>query len=99
VRRFARPVADAGALGAAIESGGPQLRRVPEGDPLLAAIGRGVPHTVVLEPVFLRGRVAAVLYADNGDAPVSSARLGELLVFAAAIGPAFERILRSRRGR
>jgi hypothetical protein len=97
VRRLSLPISAAGALGAAVASGGPQLRRVPEGDPLLAALRRGVPHTVVLEPVLLRGKVAAVLYADNGDAPVSSARLGELLVFAAAVGPAFERILRRRK--
>ena len=96
-RSFSRPLAEAGVLGTVVETGAPQLRRLPPGDPLLEALGRGEPHTAVLEPVRIRGRVAAVLYADHGAAPVSPARVRDLLVFAAAIGPALERILRARK--
>jgi hypothetical protein len=96
-RRFSRPVAESGIVGSVVATGAPQLRRVAPDDPLLVALGRGAPQTSVLEPVRLRGKVAAVLYADNGPVPVSPAGVRDLLAFAAGLGPAFERIVRSRR--
>jgi hypothetical protein len=96
VRAFARPVADAGVAGDVVRAGGPHVGRPPAGDPLLAALDRGEPHLVVLQPIRVGGRTAAVLYAD-GDAPVSPARVQGLLVFAAGVGPALERILKARK--
>ena len=99
VRAFARPLAGAGALRAVVETGAPHLRPVGEGDPLLASLGRGGTRTALLAPVRLRGKVAGVLFADNGAVPVSPARVRDLLVFTAALAPAFERILKARKGR
>jgi hypothetical protein len=52
----------------------------------------------VLQPVRVAGRVAAVLYADQGTTPLDDARARELLVFASATGAALERIVRTRKG-
>jgi HEAT repeat protein len=79
-----------------LDAGGPYLGP-PAADPALDAIldglARAAPHTVLLYPVVVRERVAAVLYADNGEAPVSPRRVGDLLMLAASVGAALERIL------
>ena len=66
---------------------------------ILSGLGRGNPRTVLVCPVVLRGRAACVLYADNGEAPVSARRLGDLLLFLATIGASFERVIRERKSR
>ena len=84
-------------LRAVLETRGPYLgpvARDPGNDELLAALGRGQPRTALVYPVVLRDRVVCLLYADNGEAPVSPGRLGDLLLVAGALGVAFERILR-----
>jgi hypothetical protein len=96
-REFEAPLAAAGVVGSVVETGAPQLRRLAKTEPILAALGRGQPHTTLMQPVRLRGRVAALLYADNGEVPVSPARVRDLLVFSAALGAAFERILKARK--
>ena len=85
-----------------IEVGAPYLGPVPP-DPMneaiLRGLGRASPRTVLLYPVMLRQRPVCVLFADNGAAPVSARRLGDLLVLASALGPALERVLRARKDR
>jgi HEAT repeat protein len=66
-------------------------------DAVLHSLCREAPRTVLLYPVVLRGRIVCILYADNGEAPVSPRRLGDLLILFARMGAAFERILRERK--
>jgi hypothetical protein len=66
---------------------------------ILAGLGRGAPRTVLVHPVLLRDRPVCVLYADNGEAPVSAGRLGDLLLLLSTAGAAFERIIRDRKQR
>jgi len=84
-------------LRAVLETRGPHLgpvARDPGNEELLTALGRSWPRTALVYPVVLRDRVVCLLYADNGEAPVSPGRLGDLLLVAGALGVAFERILR-----
>jgi hypothetical protein len=78
---------------------GPVAGELSGNEAILSGLGRGVPRTVLVCPIVLRDRTACVLYADNGEAPVSARRLGDLLLFVAAVGPAFERLIRERKQR
>ncbi|HSM92704.1 MAG TPA: hypothetical protein VLT47_07405 [Anaeromyxobacteraceae bacterium] len=66
---------------------------------ILDGLWRGTPRTVLLYPILLGDRPVAVLYADNGEAPVSPRRLGDLLLFLSTVGGTFERIIRARKRR
>jgi len=80
-----------------LDTSGPYLGPVaaePGNRALLAALGRAWPRTVLAYPVVVRARIVCLIYADNGDAPVSPARLGDLLLLMAAVGGALDRILR-----
>jgi hypothetical protein len=66
---------------------------------ILDGLWRGTPRTVLLYPILLGDRPVAVLYADNGEAPVSPRRLGDLLLFLSTVGSTFERIIRARKKR
>jgi HEAT repeat protein len=76
---------------------GPVARDAPGTEAVLDGMARGTPRTVLVFPVLLRDRPVCVVYADNGEAPVSPRRLGDLLLFLAGLGQAFERILRDRK--
>jgi hypothetical protein len=78
---------------------GPVARGLAGNDAILSGLDRGAPRTVLVCPIVLRDRTSCVLYADNGEAPVSARRLGDLLLFVAAIGPSFERLIRERKQR
>jgi HEAT repeat protein len=78
---------------------GPVAGELSGNEAILSGLGRGVPRTVLVSPVVLRDRTACILYADNGEAPVSARRLGDLLLYLAAVGPAFERLIRERKQR
>ncbi len=99
-RALAVSVDDCGFFRPALEARGPYLGP-PAGDPssrsVLEGLDRGTPRTVFLYPVTLRERVVCILLADNGEAPVSPRRLGDLLVVLSAVGAAFERVLRERK--
>jgi HEAT repeat protein len=95
------PVGAAGIFRAVIDSGGPYLGppgqdAVLEG--VVAGLGRVRPRTILLYPVRVRDRVVCVLYADNGEAPVSPRRVGDLLLLAGSLGGELERILRAGKG-
>jgi HEAT repeat protein len=102
-RATALYAADPGILRTVIETRstylGPVARDAPGTEAVLDGMCRGTPRTVLLYPVLLRDRPVCVLYADNGDAPVSPGRLGDLLLLLSGLGAAFERILRDRKAR
>lgn len=99
-RAVAVAVDECGLFLPVLQTRGPYLGPVGQ-DPATASVldglERGVPRTVLLYPVALRERVVCIVYADNGEAPVSARRLGDLLLFLSAVGGALERILRERR--
>jgi len=105
-RDLARSVAlyasEPGVLRTVLETGGPYLgpvTREPGTDAILLGLARGSPRTVLVFPVLVRGRVVCLIYADNGEAPVSARRLGDLLTALAGVGVAFERVLREQKKR
>jgi len=88
---------EAGLLRAVLGTSGPYLGPVahdPGNEKLLDGLGRAWPRTALVYPVSMQGRTVCVLYADNGEAPVSPARLGDLLLVLGAVGAALERVLR-----
>jgi hypothetical protein len=93
---------DPGIFRTVIETRAPYLGPVAPGrsgnEAILSGLGRGTPRTVLVCPVVLRDRTACVLYCDNGEAPVSAGRLGDLLLFVTALGPALERLIVARKG-
>lgn len=103
-RSVAIYVADPGTFKTVIETTSPYLgpvsRDASGNVAVLDGLGRGIPRTALVYPVLLRDRTVCILYADNGEAPVSPRRLGDLLLFLSTVGAAFERIIRDRkRGR
>uniref|UniRef100_UPI001F590518 HEAT repeat domain-containing protein n=1 Tax=Anaeromyxobacter oryzisoli TaxID=2925408 RepID=UPI001F590518 len=92
---------DPGLFGTVITTRAPHLGPMPRGiagnDEILDALGRGTPRTALVFPVLLGDRTVAVLYADNGEAPVSPGRLGDLLVLLSTVGAAFIRVIRARK--
>jgi hypothetical protein len=94
---------DAGVVKTVLETRAPYLgpadRDVAGTANVLDGLWRGTPRTVLLYPILLGDRPVAVLYADNGEAPVSPRRLGDLLLFLSTVGSAFERIIRVRKKR
>ncbi len=93
---------DPGIFKTVIETRSPFLGPVAPGaagtDAVLHALGRD-PRTVLLYPVLLRDRPVCILYADNGEAPVSARRLADLLLLLSSVGAAFERIIRVQKKR
>jgi hypothetical protein len=106
-RERARSVAiwasDPGMLRTVLETRSPYLGpvdREAEGtEAILSGLGREAARTVLLFPVLLRDRPVCLLYADNGEAPVSVRRLGDLLLVLSGVGPALERIILARKER
>ncbi|HEY6100278.1 MAG TPA: hypothetical protein VIW03_12655, partial [Anaeromyxobacter sp.] len=96
-------VADPGIFKTVIDTTSPYLgpvsRDAPGNAAILDGLGRGSPRTVLVYPVLLRDRPVCILYADNGEAPVSARRLGDLLLLLSTAGTAFERIIRDRKKR
>ncbi len=93
---------DPGIFKTVIDTQSPYLGPVESGaagtDAVLHGLGRE-PRTVLVYPVLLRDRPVCLLYADNGEAPVSARRLANLLLLLSTVGPSFERIIRDRKKR
>jgi hypothetical protein len=94
---------DPGIFRTVIDTRAPYLGPVAGGqsgnEAILSGLGRATPRTVLVAPVVLRDRAVCVVYADNGEAPVSARRLGDLLLLLATVGNAFERLIRERKQR
>ncbi|BDG03814.1 GspE/PulE/PilB domain-containing protein [Anaeromyxobacter oryzae] len=94
---------DPGLFRTVIDTRAPHLGPMPRGasgnEAILDGLARGTPRTTLVFPVLLRDRTVCVLYADNGEAPVSPRRLGNLLLLLSALGAAFERLIRDRKDR
>ncbi len=101
VRTVALYVTDPGIFRTTLDTMAPYLgpvgRDASGSVAVLEGLGRGAPRTALVYPVLLRGRPICILYADNGTAPVSARRLGDLLLFLSMVGAAFERIIRARK--
>ncbi len=99
-RRVVVPLGDPGLFGTPLATHAPYLGPPPP-DPVTASVlsgmGRSTPHTVLAVPVFVGGRPACVLYADNDDAPVAASRLGGLFVVLGTLGATLERLVRERK--
>lgn len=83
-------------------TGGHYLGPLPQNSintKLLADMGRGSPRAALLAPISVGGRLAAILYADNGARGVSSKRVAAVLLLAQRAGMAFERLIRRRKPR
>jgi hypothetical protein len=72
---------------------------IPPGDPLessLASLGRSRLRAVFLAPVVIRDRTVAVVYGDRGGEALAPSQLSEVSLVVSQLGPALERILKSR---
>ncbi len=102
-RTVALYASDPGIFRTAIETLAPYLgpvsREAAGSVAVLDGLGRGAPRAALVYPILLRDRPVCILYADNGAAPVSARRLGDLLLFLSTVGGAFERIIRARKHR
>jgi hypothetical protein len=99
-RRLSMPVGQSGILRTILETCGPHLGPIPAepgNEALVSGLERPWPRTAFLYPVMLRDRPVCILYADNGGAPVSPRRLGDLLLLAGGLGAAFERSIRAQK--
>ncbi|MFO0584842.1 MAG: hypothetical protein U0229_21425 [Anaeromyxobacter sp.] len=102
VRTVALYASEPGVLRTVMETGGPYLgpvTREPGTDAVLRGLARPMPRTVFVFPVLVRGRIVCLVYADNGEAPVSARRLGDLLTMLSGVGGAFERVLLAQKRR
>jgi hypothetical protein len=96
-RRFAATLPCAGALAAVAAGGAPHVGALGPEEPLVAALGRAGAGAV-LQPVLVGGKIAGVLYVDDG-ATIEVARARAVVVLAGATGAALERIVRERKRR
>ena len=102
-RAVALYASDPGSFHAALETRAPQLGPVPRDVAgnlaVLEGLGRGAPHAALVYPVLVRDRPVCVLYADDGERPVSRERIADLLVLLGELGGAFERLIHDRKRR
>ncbi|HUQ02048.1 MAG TPA: DUF4388 domain-containing protein [Kofleriaceae bacterium] len=94
------PLADAGALAAALQHGRAQVGGFDEQVPaaLAAAIGKPRSGQYAIFPVAGAEREIAVIYADNGASPRAIEEVDVLELAAAHVGISFENELLRRRG-
>jgi len=64
---------------------------------LLEDLGRRPPRVALLAPIIVAGKLAAILYADNGRHGVMPKRVGVILLAATRVGVVLEKIIRQRK--
>jgi hypothetical protein len=64
---------------------------------LLADMGRSPPRAALVAPITVGGKLAAMLYADNGDRGVPPKRGAAVLMLAQRAGMCLEQLLRRRK--
>jgi hypothetical protein len=73
------------------------LRGDPATTAFLQALGEGEPRTSLLMPLLVAGRVASILYADDGPGQLTSPDVAELLILAQKVGASLEAVIAARR--
>ncbi|MBI3179081.1 MAG: hypothetical protein HYZ27_05430 [Deltaproteobacteria bacterium] len=64
---------------------------------LIEEMGRQPPRTALLAPVPVGGKLAGILYADNGERGVPSQRVASILLITHRAGMALESLIRRRK--
>lgn len=64
---------------------------------VLARLERGHPKACLLVPVQIQGRTRAMLYGDNGEAPIEPGVMSELALFMPNVGRALEQLIRQQK--
>jgi hypothetical protein len=64
---------------------------------LIEDLGRAAPRTAFLAPILVGGKLAAIIFADNGTKPVSSKRVASLLLVSHRAGMCLETLIRRKR--
>ncbi len=80
-------------------SGEPYRGAPPDGDPVLAALGRSEVREVAVLPVQLQGRVVSLLYADDGPEVLGDAAFAALGTICTRIARAYVRLILERKAR
>ena len=82
------------------ETRSPYLGPLPNNDEnarFLQHIERPWPKIACLTPILVAGRLAALVYADNGDRHVSPKKVAALMTLIQRCGMAWERLIRNRK--
>ncbi len=69
----------------------------PDNARFLQHIARPWPKVACLTPLLVAGRLAALVYADNGDRHVSPKKVAALMTLIQRCGMAWERLIRSKK--
>ncbi|MBK7860695.1 MAG: general secretion pathway protein GspE [Archangiaceae bacterium] len=56
----------------------------------------GVPKSVVMMPLLVRGKLVHIVYVDQGSNQLTPPDIGELLILSQAVGRAYEAMIRQR---
>lgn len=64
---------------------------------LIEDLGRTAPRAAFLAPILVGGKLAAIVYADNGAKPVSSKRVASLLLVTHRAGMCLEALIRRKK--
>jgi hypothetical protein len=59
----------------------------------------GVPKSVVMMPLLVRGKIVHIVYVDQGSNQMTPPDIGELLILSQAVGRAYEVMIRQRQAR
>jgi hypothetical protein len=81
-------------------TGGHYLGPLPQNSAnakLLADMGRPAPRAALLAPISVGGKLAAILWADNGAQAVSAKRVAAILLLSQRAGLCFEGLIRRRK--
>ncbi|MEO0814007.1 MAG: hypothetical protein AAFY60_14185, partial [Myxococcota bacterium] len=100
VARISMPVSNPSVFQTIYNTQGHYLGPLPKNDyneDLLKQLGRESPRTALLAPIMVRGKLVAVVYADNGPRPVPSRRVSGLLLLAHRVGMCLENLIRKRK--
>ncbi len=73
------------------------LARTPHNIEFLRVTGKQVPRSACVLPVSVRGRVVNLFYGDNGHRAHCPNDIGELLILAQRVGPAYEALFHRSR--
>lgn len=73
------------------------IPQTPDNMKLLQDLGRPPPRTAFVAPLTVGGRLAGILYADNGSRGVLARRVSGVLLLTHRVGLCFENLIRRRK--